>query len=1471
VHTTITATAAPPQQVVWRDVTITGQLTADGAGIANALIKLYRDVDGLWTGVGTTTTSESGGFTFQIQQASPGTSHYKAAYQGDGTHARAQSAEIAVTFVTIPTTITAKVAPLQQSVGRDVTITGQLTADGTPVAEASVTLYNADDAIELVSVDTTTTDAAGDYQFTLTDTAPSQHAYVVRYQGDGTHSRAQSAEMVITYVTIPTTITATVVPLQQSVGRDVTITGTLTADGTPVSEASVILYNADDVKRVSVSTTATDAAGDYQFTLTDTAPSQHAYVVRYQGDGTHSRAQSAEMVITYVTIPTTITATATPRQQVVGRDVTISGRLTADGTPVSEASVILYNADDAIELVPVSTTATDAAGDYQFTLADTASSQHAYVVRYPGTAAYEPSPSAEMVITYVTIPTTITATATPRQQVVGRNVIITGTLTADGTPVSEASVTLYNADDVKGVSVATTATDAAGDYQFTLTDTAPSQHAYVVRYQGDGTHARAQSAEMVVTYVTIPTTITATATPRQQVVGRNVIITGTLTAEGAGLAAVPLTLYKTDAAEDFHVAATTTDAAGDYQFTLTDTAPSQHAYVVRYPGTAAYEPSPSAEMVITFVTIPTTITATATSLQQVVGRDVTISGTLTADGTSVADASVALCNADDAIERVPEATTTTDSAGFFQFTLTGTAPGSHTYVVRYPGAAAYELSESAEMGVTYVTIPTTITATVVPLQQSVGRDVTISGTLTADGTSVADASVALCNADDITELVPIATTATGAAGDYQFILTDAAPGHHTYAVRYQGDSTHSRAQSAEMVITFVTIPTTITATVVPLQQSVGRDVTITGTLTADGTPVSEASVTLYNADDVKGVPVSTTATDAAGDYQFTLTDTASSQHAYVVRYQGDSTHARAQSAEIVVTYVTIPTTITATATPLQQVVGRDVTITGRLTADGAGLATKRLTIYQTEAVENFHIATTTTDAAGDYQFTLANPVPGRHTYVVRYPGAAAYELSVSPEIAVTYVTIPTTITAKVAPRHQFVGRDVTITGTLTAEGTPISEASVTLSNADDAEGVPVATTATDAAGYYQFTLSNTSAGQHAYVVRYPGDAVHETSVSAEKVATYITTPTTITVTASPQKQVVGRDVIISGRRLLPDGGRVAATPLTLYKTDATERVPVATTTTDDYGYYQFTSIDTVATTHVYTVCAEADSTYSSAQSTELLVTYTSLPTAAAAKVRLALNLAWYEILSILLIIAGEGLFFAGYRIADVGVQALNIIVVAVIVVALHGQRVKLVEVLALVSVFRVVNLSFALVPTTTLYWLITIYGVMYVPIVALIVHCKMSRSDLGLTGGVRLAYLIPAGALIGTVFGLVEYRILANSALIPSLSLLSLIELSIVMIFFVGFVEELLFRSLLQQSFVQRSGAVVGILITSIIFAVMHAGYANGYELLFTFGAGLVLGFAFYKTKNLPFVVTINAVGNILLFGVLPFLLAASH
>ena len=370
--------------------------------------------------------------------------------------------------------------------------------------------------------------------------------------------------------------------------------------------------------------------------------------------------------------------------------------------------------------------------------------------------------------------------------------------------------------------------------------------------------------------------------------------------------------------------------------------------------------------------------------------------------------------------------------------------------------------------------------------------------------------------------------------------------------------------------------------------------------------------------------------------------------------------------------------------------------------------------------------------------------------------------------------------------------------------------------------------------------------------------------------------TTITATATPPHQFIGQKVTIDGQLTSGSGAHLVGVPVVLYSIDdPTKKVSLASTSTDTLGRYQFTLTGSVASVRSYVVCAEGRSTYSRAQSPEVLMTYHHLRLRDTIRVALApvaqaqtvSNLAWSELLAIFLILAGEGLLFAGHRVAGVGVQAFNLIVIIVAIEVLNGERVELLEALALVSLLRVVNLSFTIVPTVTLYWLLVIYGVMLIAIISVVAHRKLSRHDLGLTGGRALAVLLPFGALIGVALALIEYRILANPALIPSFSVIGLIELSVVMIFIVTLVEELIFRALLQSELVVRSGPIAGIIITSVIFGAMQSGFANYYELLFAFVVGIVFGVAFYKTKSLPFVVTMHAVNNIVLFGVLPFLL----
>jgi 5-hydroxyisourate hydrolase-like protein (transthyretin family) len=408
VSTAISATASPRQQVAGSDVTITGQLSASGAPIAGAPVRLYIEGADLWSKISETITNEAGNYAFRVQQPTAGWSSFKVVFPGSANHKPSMSDELPITYVAIPTTVTAAAIPRQQFIGGNVAIKGQLSASGAPLGDVHIILYNADDVIERVPVATAKTDASGAYQFTLTERAPGQHAYVVHVPGTGTHASAESAPVSVAYVTVPTAITAVVNPREQCVGHDVTITGQLTTGGTSLADSSVMLYNADDVARwVPVAETTTDDAGYYQFRVKDTTPGRHSFVVHAPARGTHAAAQSAEIAFAYLAIPTAITASAVAVQP--GHSIT--GQLTAGGTPLADSSVTLYNADDVAQNVPVAETKTDASGYYEFSsLTQNAATGHVFRVHYAGDAAHTSAHSTDVLVHYGTPRAETTAT-----------------------------------------------------------------------------------------------------------------------------------------------------------------------------------------------------------------------------------------------------------------------------------------------------------------------------------------------------------------------------------------------------------------------------------------------------------------------------------------------------------------------------------------------------------------------------------------------------------------------------------------------------------------------------------------------------------------------------------------------------------------------------------------------------------------------------------------------------------------------------------------------------------------------------------------------------------------------------------------------------------------------------------------------------------------------------------------------------
>jgi membrane protease YdiL (CAAX protease family) len=189
--------------------------------------------------------------------------------------------------------------------------------------------------------------------------------------------------------------------------------------------------------------------------------------------------------------------------------------------------------------------------------------------------------------------------------------------------------------------------------------------------------------------------------------------------------------------------------------------------------------------------------------------------------------------------------------------------------------------------------------------------------------------------------------------------------------------------------------------------------------------------------------------------------------------------------------------------------------------------------------------------------------------------------------------------------------------------------------------------------------------------------------------------------------------------------------------------------------------------------------------------------------------------------------------------------------------------LMLLPVLRLINLSMPVFFSTTLYTFIFVYGPLAIPVAVIVVHQRTSFKEIGITTKNFPLYMLLALPL-SFLLGLGEYLTIKPGYLIPDLTFQNLLMLTIVMVFFVGLIEELIFRTILQTRLESALTSQEAIVITSILFGLMHSGYGTYHEILYTGFVGFVMGLAFYKTRSLPFIAVLHGFVNVFLFGILP-------
>jgi hypothetical protein len=199
---------------------------------------------------------------------------------------------------------------------------------------------------------------------------------------------------------------------------------------------------------------------------------------------------------------------------------------------------------------------------------------------------------------------------------------------------------------------------------------------------------------------------------------------------------------------------------------------------------------------------------------------------------------------------------------------------------------------------------------------------------------------------------------------------------------------------------------------------------------------------------------------------------------------------------------------------------------------------------------------------------------------------------------------------------------------------------------------------------------------------------------------------------------------------------------------------------------------------------------------------------------------------------------------------------------------RVLTVLLFAPMIRLMSLSLPLIGFEMPIWWLTVSVPLFLSVVVAVRVLNVSWKQTGHSLGYGQWYLaLPLQLLIGglgIVFGLTEYWILRPTPLVEPLTWATMWFPALVLLISTGYLEELLFRGVMQEVVKETVGFWASNLFVSLIFAALHVGYASLSDYIFVFVASLILGYCFEKTGSLLGVTLAHGLTNILLFIVLP-------
>ncbi len=218
-----------------------------------------------------------------------------------------------------------------------------------------------------------------------------------------------------------------------------------------------------------------------------------------------------------------------------------------------------------------------------------------------------------------------------------------------------------------------------------------------------------------------------------------------------------------------------------------------------------------------------------------------------------------------------------------------------------------------------------------------------------------------------------------------------------------------------------------------------------------------------------------------------------------------------------------------------------------------------------------------------------------------------------------------------------------------------------------------------------------------------------------------------------------------------------------------------------------------------------------------------------------------------------------------GIACHSVILVAMLIDSALVDRYfygRLVLALSLIPLIRIISLSMPLADIPQIWW----YPIIYLPLLAAAIVVMRILDYKPMDIGIRFGF-IPFQLMIGLVgvgLGILEYIILIPEPLITELTWQTAWLPALIIALTTGFVEEFIFRGVLQKVAVEMFGSW-GIVYVSFLFAILHIGFLSWVDVVLVFAIALFFGWIVNRTKSIFGVVLCHGIINIVLFIVAPF------